>query len=458
MMRTRGFSLWTQALRRRGRGAYVRGSRLGLAMLLALAGPGVVSAQRTYIHAGTLIDGRADEPRSRVTVVVEGDRIAAVEDGFVAPGAGDRLIDLSGGFIMPGFIDMHVHLEGETSPDRYIERFTLNREDVAFRSTVFARRTLEAGFTTVRDLGGSGVNTALRNAIDGGLVVGPRIVSAGSSLAVTGGHGDPTNGYRRELMGEPGPDLGVVDGVPAAARGVRHQVKLGADWIKITATGGVLSVAREGQRPQFSEDEIRTIVETASDWGVLVAAHAHGDEGMQRAVRAGVRTIEHGTMMSDETMRLMRELGTYYVPTITAGKEVEALAQVEGYYPDVVVPKALELGPRIQETFGRAWRAGVLIAFGTDAGVFKHGENAREFVYMVETGYPAIDAIRSATSVNARVLGMEDRIGAIEAGLLADLVAVDADPLADIAALTDISFVMKNGIVYKEAGGAAVLP
>jgi imidazolonepropionase-like amidohydrolase len=426
-----------------------------MAAVLALSAAGAVeleAQQRTYIHAGTLIDGRSAAPRSRVTVIVEGDRIAAVEDGFRSPARGASLVDLSRSVVMPGLIDMHVHLEGETSPDRYLETFTLNPEDRAFRATLYARRTLEAGFTTVRDLGGTGVNTALRNAIEAGLVVGPRVVSVGTSLAVTGGHADPTNGFRRDLMGAPGPDEGVVDGVAAAAHAVRHQVKQGADWIKITATGGVLSVAREGQRPQFSEEEIRTVVGTAADWGVGVAAYAHGDEGMQRAVLAGVRTIEHGTLMSDETMRLMVQHGTYYVPTITAGKEVEALARIDGYYPAVVVPKALELGPQIQDTFGRAWRAGVPIAFGTDAGVFKHGENAREFVYMVETGYPPMDAIRSATSVNARVLGMEDLIGAIAPGLLADIIAVDADPLRDIAALRDVRFVMKGGVVYKLDG------
>ena len=423
---------------------------------LVLFGATSLAAQTTYIHAGHLIDGRSDQPRSQVTIVVEDNRIASVESGFQTPPSGARLVDLSGSWVMPGFIDMHVHLEGETSPQRYVERFTLNPEDMAFRSTLYARRTLEAGFTTVRDLGGSGVNTGLRNAITAGVVIGPRILSVNHGLAVTGGHGDPTNGYRRGLMPETSPRIGVVDGHAAAMEGVRHQIKEGADWIKITSTGGVLSVAREGQRPQFTEDEIRTIVETAADWGVLVAAHAHGDEGMQRAVRAGVKTIEHGTLMSEETMRLMAELDTYYVPTITAGKEVEALAQIEGYYPDVVVPKALELGPQIQDTFGRAWRAGVPIAFGTDAGVFKHGENAREFVYMVETGYPPMDAIRSATGVNARVLGMEDRIGAIEPGLLADIIAVDADPLSDISALRDVSFVMKDGIVYKADGEATV--
>lgn len=453
-MRAFGVGRWRgRSSAARPQGWIIRVSRLTVAFLLVLVTRVGLTAQSTLIHAGTLIDVTSESSRSRVTIVLEGNRISSVEDGFRTPEAGDRVIDLSQSFVLPGFIDMHVHLEGETSPDRYIERFTLNPEDIAFRSTVYARRTLEAGFTTVRDLGGSGVNTALRNAINQGLVTGPRILSAGKGLAVTGGHGDPTNGYRDDLMGEPGPEDGVADGVGAAAQAVRHQVKLGADWIKITATGGVLSVAREGQRPQFAEEEIRTIVETAADWGLMVAAHAHGDEGMQRAVRAGVKTIEHGTLMSDETMRMMVEHGTYYVPTITAGKEVEKLAKVEGYYPDVVVPKALEIGPRIQETFGRAWRAGVPIAFGTDAAVFKHGENAREFVYMVETGYPAMDAIRSATVVNAQVLGMQDEIGAIQPGLLADIVAVDEDPLADIAALTDVSFVMKDGVVYKNVHG-----
>jgi len=425
-----------------------------LATLIAitLPLPLAMSAQTTLVHAGTLIDGRSDVPRAEVTIVVEGDRITGVEDGYRSPGPGNELIDLSGHWVMPGFIDMHVHLEGETSPDRYVERFTLNPEELAFRSADFARRTLEAGFTTARDLGGTGVNTALRDAVNAGRIAGPRIVSAGGSLAVTGGHGDPTNGFRRDLMGEPGALLGVVDGVPAAQQGVRHQIKEGADWIKITATGGVLSVAREGQRPQFSEEEIRTIVETAADWGVLVAAHAHGDEGMQRAVRAGVRTIEHGTLMSSETMALMVERGTYFVPTITAGKEVAELAEVEGYYPPVVAEKARELGPQLQEAFGRAWRAGVPIAFGTDAGVFRHGENAREFVYMVETGYDPMAAIRSATSVNAAVLGMGDDLGAIEAGLLADIIAVEGDPLADISILREMSFVMKGGVVHRRDG------
>lgn len=421
-------------------------------LLALLAAPLPLPAQTTLVHAGTLVDGISEEPRSEVTIVVEGNEIASVEDGFRSPGDGERLVDLSDSFVLPGFIDMHVHIEGETNPDSYLEEFTLNPEDRAFRAAQFARRTLEAGFTTVRDVGGTGVNTSLRDAVAAGRVPGPRILSAGRTLAVTGGHGDPTNGYRRDLMGDPGPLESVVDGLPAARKAVRHQIKQGADWIKITATGGVLSVAREGQRPQFSEEEIRMVVETAADWGVEVAAHAHGDEGMQRAVRAGVKTIEHGTLMSEETMELMQERDAYLVPTITAGKEVAALAEKEGYYPDVVVPKARELGPQIQDTFAEAWRAGVPIAFGTDAGVFPHGENAREFVYMVETGYPVMDALRSATGVNARLLGMEDRIGAVEAGRLADLVAVDGNPLEDVEELKDVDFVMKDGEIYVRGG------
>lgn len=421
-----------------------------LALLLIATAPALAQEQ-TVIHAGTLIDGQSDEPHSQVTITVEDDRITGVQDGFQEPPSGARLIDLSGHTVMPGFIDMHVHLEGETGPDSYIEDFTMNREAIALRSTVFAERTLKAGFTTVRDLGGSGTNTALREAVEAGYVDGPRILSVNHGLAVTGGHGDPTNAYRRELLDvtDPGPEVGVVDGMDEAKKGVRHQIKMGADWIKITATGGVLSVAREGQRPQFSEQEIRSIVQTAADWGVSVAAHAHGDEGMQRAVRAGVKTIEHGTLMSEETMELMQMHDAYYVPTITAGREVAERAEEEGYYPDVVVPKARELGPQIQDNFGEAWRAGVPIAFGTDAGVFPHGENAREFVYMAETGYPPMDAIQSATSVNAELLGLED-LGVIEADRTADIIAVEGDPLQNIEVLKDMDFVMKEGRIYRD--------
>ena len=241
---------------------------------------------------------------------------------------------------------------------------------LAFGSTQFAKSTLLSGFTTVRDLGGSGVNIALRNAINAGKIDGPRIYTAGKSLATTGGHADPTNGYKKSLIGNPGPKEGVVNSVDDAKKAVRQRYKNGADLIKITATGGVLSVAKSGDNPQFTVEDIKAICDTAKDYGFHVAAHAHGDEGMQRAILGGVKTIEHGTYMSDETMELMKKHGAYLVPTITAGKEVEAKAKVKGFYPDIVVPKALAVGPQIQSTFEKAYKKGVGIAFGTDRRCF----------------------------------------------------------------------------------------
>jgi imidazolonepropionase-like amidohydrolase len=306
-----------------------------------------------------------------------------------------------------------------------------------------------AGFTTVRELGGSGVNISLRNAINQGFVDGPRIITVGKSIATTGGHADPTNGWKNTLMGAPGPEDGVINGTAEAREGVRQRYKEGSDHIKITATGGVLSVAKSGDAPQFFEDELDAIVRTAKEYGMHVAAHAHGAEGMKRAVEAGVLTIEHGTHMTEEVMDLMIENGTYYVPTISAGKWVAEKAKVEGYYPALVVPKALEIGPKIQSTFAKAYEYGVNIAFGTDAGVFPHGLNGKEFGYMTEVGMPAMEAIKSATSVAAKVLGLQESIGTIEAGRSADIVATDANPLNDISTMETVSFVMKEGKVYK---------
>jgi len=306
-----------------------------------------------------------------------------------------------------------------------------------------------AGFTTVRDLGGSGVNIALRNAINQKIVVGPRIFTAGKSLATTGGHADPTNGYRKDLMGDPGPKEGVINSPEEAMQAVRQRYKDGADLIKITATGGVLSLAKDGSGPQFTDRELNAIISTARDYGMHVAAHAHGAEGMKRAIIAGVTTIEHGTKMTEEVMDLMKQHGTYYVPTITAGKFVAEQARQPGYYHPLVVPKALEIGPMIQQTFKKAYRRGVQIAFGTDAGVFPHGENAKEFAFMVEAGMPAGEAIRSATVVNAGILGMSDKLGTLEAGKLADVIATDDNPLENISTLENVTFVMKEGIIYK---------
>jgi imidazolonepropionase-like amidohydrolase len=408
-----------------------------------------VLAQQTYIHCGKLIDVEDGKVLNDMTIVVENNLIKSVEKGLKTTPEGANLIDLSSKTVMPGLFDMHVHIEGQTSKTKYMDKFVKNDADVAFESTVYAKRTLMAGFTSVRDLGGSGVNTSLRDAIKKGYVVGPTIYSAGKSIATTGGHADPTNGYKDDLMGNPGPKEGVINGEAEARQAVRQRYKNGADVIKITATGGVLSVAKSGQNPQFFEDELRAIVETANDYGMLTAAHAHGDEGMQRAIRAGIKTIEHGTLMSEETMELMKQYDTYYVPTITAGKTVAELAEIPGYYPELVVPKAKEIGPKIQNTFSKAYKKGVKIAFGTDAGVFYHGENGREFAYMVEAGMPAIETIQSATLVPASLLKVDNLYGSIKAGKIADIIAVDDNPLDNIKTMESVSFVMKGGEIYK---------
>jgi len=411
----------------------------------------LLSAQSTYLHCGKLIDTKKGKVLNEMTIVVTDTKITTVQKGYVqASSDKDITIDLKNKTVMPGLIDMHVHIEGQLNPKSYIEDFVLNEADVAYDAQKYAKLTLMAGFTTVRDLGGSGVNVSLRNAINQGKVAGPRIFTAEKSLATTGGHADPTNGRNRNLLGDPGPKEGVVNSVDDARKAVRQRYKNGADMIKITATGGVLSVAKSGQNPQFTIEEIKAITQTAKDYGMHVAAHAHGDEGMQRAILGGVKTIEHGTLMSDETMELMKKHNVYYVPTITAGKSVEAKAKIKGFFPEIIVPKALAIGPKIQETFGKAYKKGVKIAFGTDAGVFNHGENGKEFGYMVEVGMPAIETILSATVTNAFVLEMSDKIGSIEDGKLADIIAVDEDPTQNIHTMEKVSFVMKNGKVYKQ--------
>lgn len=417
-------------------------------MLLGTSG---VLAQDIYIHSGKLVDTRSGKVLQEKTVIVSGKEIKSVENGYLQPpNAEDSVIDLREMTVMPGLTDMHVHLESETNPKKYMERFVNDEADAAYNSVGFAEATLMAGFTTVRELGGSGVNISLRDAINSGKIAGPRIFTAGKSLATTGGHADPSNGMNRKLVGDPGPKEGVVNGPEDAKKAVRQRYKNGADLIKITATGGVLSVAKSSSNPQFSLEEISAITETAKDYGFHVAAHAHGDEGMQRAIKGGVKTIEHGTLMSEETMELMKKHDTYLVPTITAGKEVSENAKIENYYPELVVPKALEIGPQIQDKFAQAYKKGVGIAFGTDAGVFKHGENAREFVYMVEAGMPVMEAIQSATITPAKILNMEDKIGEIAPGFFADIIAVKGDPTRNVETLREVEFVMKEGKIYKD--------
>lgn len=409
-----------------------------------------ILAQNTYLQCGKLIDTKTGKILTEKTIVVSGNKIIKIENGFVVGKKDDIIIDLKNKTVMPGLIDMHVHLEGETNPKAYLQKYTDSEADVAFNSVQFAKTTLMAGFTTVRDLGGSGVNISLKKAIKSGRIKGPRVFTAGKSLATTGGHADPTNGSKRSLIGDPGPKEGVVNSIEDAKKAVRQRYKNGADLIKITATGGVLSVAKSSSNPQFTVEEIKAICETAKDYGFHVAAHAHGDEGMQRAILGGVKTIEHGTLMSEKTMDLMKQHNAYLVPTITAGKEVTEKAAIDGYYPAIIVPKALEIGPKIQNTFKKAYDRGVGIAFGTDAGVFKHGQNGKEFGFMVEAGMPAMATIQSATTINAKILNMQDQIGQITPGFLADIVAVNDDPTQKINTMENVVFVMKEGKIYKK--------
>ncbi|HEY4291310.1 MAG TPA: amidohydrolase family protein [Puia sp.] len=406
-------------------------------------------AQRTLLYCGRLIDPKSGQVSTEMSIVISGNTIAAVQKGYMTAQPGDKVIDLKTRTVLPGLIDAHVHLESETSRNTQLKEFTMSDADVAFQSTVYAKTTLMAGFTTVRDLGGSGVNIALRNAINKGLVVGPRVYTAGKIISSTGGHADPTHGYRPGLYTEPSYTETVADGKDACIKAVRQMYKEGADLIKITASGGVLSLEKDGTGAQFSDEELKAIVTTAKDYGMAVAAHAHGAEAMKRAIRAGVTSIEHGTFMDVEAIDLFKKYGVWFVPTIIAGKSVSDSAKKPGYFPPVIAAKALAIGPIIQGTFAKAYKAGVKIAFGTDAGVYAHGKNWMEFVYMTEVGMPAMEALKCATLNAAELIGISDKVGSLEAGKLADVVAVDGDPIKDIHVMGQVKFVMKDGVVYK---------
>lgn len=421
-----------------------------LASLPAAAGP-------VAIDCGRLLDVKAGRLLEGMRVVVEGSRISAVQKQSEPLPQGATRVALAGATCLPGLIDMHVHLTGETAKqaDAFRDALSLNPADAAYRSVAYAERTLLAGFTSVRDLGASdGLNVSLKRAIAAGHLPGPRLFTAGKSIATTGGHADPSNNLSQRFargVGTPGPMEGVVNGADQAAEAVRARYKEGADLIKITATGGVLSQAANGQNAQFTEAEIRAITSTAKDYGFRVAAHAHGLEGIKRALRGGVDSIEHGTYMDDEAIALFKKNGAWYVPTISAGRFVADKSKEPDYYSPLVRPKAAAIGPQIQSTFARAYKAGVKIAFGTDAGVFPHGDNAKEFAYMVEAGMPPLEAIRSATLVAADLLDQSQNLGRVEPGFSADLVAVNGDPLTDIAVLQKMAFVMKDGVIYKTA-------
>ena len=426
---------------------------LAAAVLPVTSAVAATPAADADLHCGRLFDARSGKLLGPHTVQVQAGRIVAVSPGLPST-TGSGAIDLRSHTCLPGWTDLHVHLGSQSSPQSYSEGFRLDPVDFAYRSVGYAEKTLLAGFTSVRDLGGE-VAPHLRDAIAQGLVKGPRIFAAGKSIATTGGHADPTNGYNStlsHLLGPPGPTEGVINSIDDARQAVRQRYKDGSDVIKITATGGVLSYAKSGDAPQFTVDEVKAIVDTAKDYGYRVAAHAHGEEGMYRAVAGGVTSIEHGTYMSDRVAALMKQKGAWYVPTIYAGRFVAEKAKEPGYFPDVVRPKAARIGALIQDTAAKAYRDGVKIAFGTDMGVGPHGDNAREFIYMVEAGIPPAHALQSATLYAAEVLGVDDQ-GVLEPGKRADVVAVPGDPLADIGVVMDVAFVMKDGVIYKAPGG-----
>ena len=403
---------------------------------------------KTLIHAGKLIDGKSDRVQSRISIVVDGNTIADIQEGFISSNDFENYIDLRNHTVLPGLMDMHVHFGGE-----YLSKaeapLKVEREMEAILATQHALVTFKSGFTTVRQVGDSGlVAISLRDAINAGKVIGPRIFAAGKTIATTGGHADPTNGKALDDYAYPLPEQGVVNGPYEVYTAVRQRYKDGADGIKITVTGGVLSPAKSGDNPQFTQEEVDAVVSAAKDYGMWVAVHAHGAEGMKRAIKAGVDSIEHGTFMDDEAMDLMIENGTYYVPTISAGVWVAEKSKIDNFFPEIVRPKAASVGPQISGTFKKAHKRGVKIAFGTDAGVQKHGTNWKEFVYMVENGMSEMKAIQSATMETAKLLRIEDKLGSIEEGKLADMIAVKGNPLDDISILENIEVIIKDGVVY----------
>jgi len=421
---------------------------IALLMLLAVQGP------VTAIRAGNLIDGTGAAPMKNAVILVQDGRITAVGTNVPVP-SGASVIDLSGETVLPGFIDAHVHLASHVIGDGDWQHAGLTElpSQTALLGAAHAQQTLEAGFTTVRVVGSANFgDVALRNAINAGWIQGPRIVAAGISFGIRGGHCDGTNGLQPYALGrEGGVEVGVADGVEEVRNAVRYAVKYGADVIKICATGGVLSLTDSAGVQQYTEEEMRAIVETATQLDRRVAAHAHGTAGIKAAVRAGVTSIEHGSILDAEAVQLMKQKGTWLVPTLLAGFTVESLATA-GRLPPPIAAKALAIAPRMHNSFKLALDGGVKIALGTDAGVMKHGTNAREFELMVRWGMTPMQAIVAGTSSGATLLGLEREIGTIAVGKRADIVGVRGDPLQDITVLQHADFVMKDGKTFKRDG------
>ncbi len=421
-----------------------------IALLFFLLISNFINAE-TLLHVGNLLDTNNGEITKAVTIKIKGNKITEITKGYATPKKNDKVINLKQSYVLPGFMDMHVHLAQEYVPKA--ERQTkIEPEYRALFAANAASKTLMAGFTSVRNLGDGGMETiSLREAIKQGLAIGPRIFTSGKTIATTGGHGDPTNGMPKAHYEPPTPEEGVIDSPEDAIKAVRQRYKDGTDGIKITATGGVLSVAKSGENPQFTDAELLAIVTTANDYGLWTAAHAHGKEGMKRAVLAGINSIEHGTYMDQEVMDLMKARGTYYVPTIMAGDWVAEKAKIPNFFPALVKPKAEKIGPQITSTFAKAYKAGVKIAFGTDSGVSAHGDNWQEFILMTNAGMSNKDALKSATIETAKLLRVEDQLGQIKSGMLADIIAVQKNPIEDISTVKNVSFVMKDGVIYKQS-------
>ncbi|HEX4311302.1 MAG TPA: amidohydrolase family protein [Acidobacteriaceae bacterium] len=421
---------------------------MGVAMADDTSG---LSVAVTVIHCPNLFDSTSGKMLGPTTIVVSGDRFDKVEAGTQTQN-GATEIDLTGATCIAGLIDDHVHLDDQFSKNTYVEAAHVNFADEVLKSTLYARRTLLAGFTTVRNVGDTDYDTvALRKAIAAGTVVGPRIFTAGPAISTTGGHADHTNGLSMELQGDPGPLQSIFNGPDEARKVVRLHYKEGADLIKAMPSGGVMDLGTNGSGPQMSEDEIRALVETAHDYGMKVAVHAHGAEAIRRSVIAGVDSVEHGTFMDDADIKLMKEHGTFYCPTVYTGQFVAMQAE-KGEYPPTVAKKAMEVGPQIMKTVTRAYQGGVKFAYGTDAGVYPHGQNWEDFVYLVKAGLPPSYTLQMATINAAQLLGHEDELGTVTAGKYADLVAVPGNPLDDISVMGKVSFVMKAGVVYKRDG------